>query len=492
MGIIINQSIRNAVISYLGIIIGFISTVQLFPNILGAEEFGLTRTLLAIMFVGSQIISIGIPNTIIKQFPYLIQHTENTRGLFLLFIIPVVFVFLLLSIFILLFQDFVVNIYEDSPLLGLYYHFIIPLILFSALFAVLSSYISSLLDTVFASFLQDVLQRIVIVISLILVYFGFISFDTFIFIFVGNYGLILLILLIYSFQKNYLNLSLPLELINKPILKRISSYSFYSFFGRITMILVGNIDILMLSAYKGLEQTGIYAIAFYVGTVISVARRSISKISFPLISKDMENNDLKSVSKMYKQTSLNMFLVGFLFYIGVWANMDNLFAMLPEEYAAGGIVILLIGAANLFDMISGTNGQIILSSKYYKHDMLFTSFLVVFSIAMNAFLIPRYGIIGAALATSCSMLVYNIIKLVFVQIKFSMQPFSWKTIGIIVNGVVILILSFQLPYLENIYLDTFIRSTIMAILYLAIIWIFDLSDEFKHTVKKISAKYLKL
>ena len=55
----------------MGIGLGLLSTIFLFPNILGAEKYGLTRSLIAITTISSQIITLGIPNTILKFIPTL-------------------------------------------------------------------------------------------------------------------------------------------------------------------------------------------------------------------------------------------------------------------------------------------------------------------------------------------------------------------------------------------------------------------------------------
>lgn len=483
MGIIIKQSIKNALISYTGVILGFIATIKLFPNILSTDQFGLTRTLIAIMLVGSQISSLGIPVTIIKNLPLLSKRAKNPRGLFFVFITPIFISFLLLSIIFIFAKGLITQIYSESPLLTDYLFYALPLILFSSLFGVLNSFITGFLDTVFSSFLQEVFLRVILIIDLILIFFGVINFETFLIIFVGNYALQFFILLGYGFTKNFLHIKPSFDAFDKPIVKKVASYSMFSFFGGLTMILVGNIDVLMLSALEGLTQTGIYSIAFYVGSVIAIPRRAIIKISFPIISKAFENNKMKEVQKIYQQSSLHQFLGGYLIYIGVWANMDNLYSMLPQEYSSGGIVILIVGLANLIDMISGVNGQIIMSSKYYRYNLFFTSFLVVLAIILNFVFIPILGIVGAAIATGTSLLIYNAIKLIFVWIKYRIHPFSWRTIAIILNGAIVLALSFLIPTFENIYFDILIKSTSMLILYIGVIWVFNISEEFNQTLR---------
>ncbi len=446
--------------------------------------------MLAVMFIGSQLISLGLSSTIVKYFPFLSKKTENPKGLFLTFCIPVLLAFFAFTTAFLLLNQPILSLYSDTVLMTRYYYYILPLILFSALFGMLKSFISAMLDTVFASFLQEVLLRIIVIADLVLFYFEVIGFSGFVIIFVLNYGFQFLVLAAYGFQRNYLQLSFSTDFITKSIIKKITTFSTYSLLGGVTMMIVGNIDMLMLSALEGLSETGIYAIAFYVGSVISIPRKAISKISLPLIAQSFEKKEHFEISKLYKQTSLNQFLFGFLLFIGVWANMENLYQMLPEEYATGSLVILIIGVANLFDMVTGANSEIIISSPFYRFGLYFSFFLVGLTITLNLLLIPIYGIVGAAFATACALFIYNLAKLIFVWNKLSIQPFSWKIMGVLLNGILVLSLSFYLPQFDNIYIDIGIRSTLITIFYSVIIWTFNLSSEFKEAVKGILTKIL--
>ncbi len=492
MGIIIKQSLRNAIISYIGIIIGFVTTIQLYPHILEADQFGLTRILIAISTISVQIITFGIPNSVIKFFPSLSKKTDNPSGIFWAFLIPPVIGFLTYALILVFFKDFVISFYESgSGLLEDYYLYIIPLVLFTVSFSVLNSFVKAQFNTVFASFLQDILLRVMMIFDLVLFYFDFITFETFMLIFIGSYALLYVLLFGYALKENLLNFQPVLQIFDPETRKQIRSYSFYSFFSGLTMLLIGNIDLIMVGTFSGLEQTGIYAIALYVGSVIIVPKKSITKISFPVIAAAFQRNDIQNVKEVYKQTSLNQFLAGLIIYVGVIANIDNLYQMLPKEYVDGSIVIIIIGLGNLLEMVTGANGQIIIASKYFRFDFYSSWILVLLAIALNAILIPNFGLKGAALATASSILVYNLIKVVFVWIKFKMQPFTWKALGVLVTGIATLFFSFLIPQLENIYVDIAVRSLLMASVYFAAVWIFKLSDEVNNFISEQLKKVLK-
>jgi len=145
-------------------------------------------------------------------------------------------------------------------------------------------------------------------------------------------------------------------------------------------------------------------------------------------------------------------------------------------------VIITIGAAKLFDMATGINGGIIMNSKYYRFDLYTNILLVILTVITNYLLIPPFGILGAAIATAFSIFVYNSIKMIFVWIKFSMQPFQWTAPVVLLIAAVCLMLSFELPYLFNFYLDVTLRSLLITVVFLGSILLFNLSDDLNSLV----------
>lgn len=485
MGVIIKQSIQNTIISYVGIVLGFISTILLFPRILTPDKYGLTRLFISLALICAQFAHLGIKNTIIRFFPYFqSSKKEKSRLLTLTLLIPFGG-FLLFTVLYLLGQDLFISYYNDrSALFGEYYLFLIPLVFATLFFEVLNNYVRALQDSVTGSFLNEVLLRALIIILLIVHYFDLISFPTFMVGFVGIYCIEPFYLLIYLYRRGELNLAFPNLDKRAKFIKGMGVYGAYSLLGGLATLIVGNIDIIMLGAMTNLNDTAVYAIAFYVGSVIAVPQRSILKITSPILAGLLKDRKFDQISSLYKRTSLTQLTAGVLLYIGIWANMHNLMYLLPEEYHGMQWIIITIGAAKLFNMATGINGAIIINSKYYRFD-LYTNFLLIgLTIGTNYFLIQQWGMLGAAIATALSIFIYNFIKFVFVWLKFDMQPFRWNAIAVLIIATFCLGISWQIPYLYNFVTDLVLRSGIITIIFTGSILLFDLSDDVKNLLQE--------
>ena len=153
-------------------------------------------------------------------------------------------------------------------------------------------------------------------------------------------------------------------------LKETFTYSFFAFFSGFTMILVSNIDLIMVDMFEGLENAGIYALAMYMGTVITVPRKSLAKIIHPILTKSFSENNLAEVKRLYTQSSINQLLFSLIIYVGILTSLDDLYRILPNEFSEGKPIIAVLGLAYLFDLATGSNGQIIITSKYFRFDFI--------------------------------------------------------------------------------------------------------------------------
>ena len=76
--------------------------------------------------------------------------------------------------------------------------------------------------------------------------------------------------------------------------------------------------------------------------------------------------------------------------------------------------------------------SILYNSEYYQAVLLMGVLLAVMTILFNLWLIPKYGIEGAAIASFLAFFVYNTIKLLYVKLKFGILPFTSNTLKVLI------------------------------------------------------------
>jgi O-antigen/teichoic acid export membrane protein len=111
--------------------------------------------------------------------------------------------------------------------------------------------------------------------------------------------------------------------------------------------------------------------------------------------------------------------------------------------------------------------------------------LAAIAITANYLLIPQLGIVGVGIATALSILIYNSLLTFFVNYKMNIHPFTLQTLWLLVIGAGMFILNMFIPSLTNLYLDIFMRSSLIIGLYLILIYRLHISEEMNNTMRVV-------
>lgn len=488
MGTIKTKALHNTIISYAGAVIGYVNFLILLPYAFSPEEIGLTRVLqnAAALFV--PLAQLGIVTAVVRYFPYF-KSDEAKRYSFFLYTIIIAFLgFILFTFSFWIFKGQIISFYiKESPLLIEYYFLIIPLTFFLVFFGVLEAFANSHYKTAVPIFLRDIVLRLFTTVLALLYVFAVIDFNQFIWLLIGSYGVGMICLMYYLRSIGELRISFDFTFLKNGFYKEILNYGFYMLLGATGASLVSYIDILMIGSMIGLKETGIYAIAFYMAVVIDIPRRGIKQIVDPFIATATKNDDKAQIADLYKKLSINQLIIGILFILGIWGNINEIFTLVPngDIYATGKYVVLIIMLGKLVDMGSSMNGEIIGYSKYYKFNILSVILLAILTVLTNLIFIPIYGINGAAFATFFSLLLFNILKFLFILIKLKIQPFDINTIKILAIGCICYGAVLLLPDVENVFINILINSTTIVVLYVLAVYISNVSQDVNQGILKV-------
>jgi O-antigen/teichoic acid export membrane protein len=489
LGVIQKQSISGTIYSYLGVALGFITTGWLFPRMLSTEQVGLLRILVSYSVLFAQFASLGINSVSVKLFPYFRDPDKKHHGyLGLTLLVGLVGFILSTVIYLLLKPLFVANAAGKSTLFTDYFYYVIPLILFTLLFTLFDTYYRVLYNAVKGIVYKEVVQRLLILAAILLYFFKIIDFHWLVILYVLAFISPALFLMGTLIKDKMFYVKPDFAFIDKKLAREMMNVAFFGILASFSGVLVLNIDVIMVNQYLGLAAAGIYTIAFFFGTLILVPSRTMGKISSVVIAEAWKTDDRKTVMDIYRKSSISLSIVGFLLFIGVWGNLDNIFHIVGKDYTAGKYVILFIGLANLSDLFMGVSAHVILNSKYFRWLSYLLFVFAILLIITNLLFIPRFGITGAALASLISKYIYNSLKFFFLYKKFGFQPFSYKHILIVALAFAAWYLSTFIPVINGFVIDLTVRSLAIGILFLVPVYLLRISEDINRKVKQVLAR----
>jgi O-antigen/teichoic acid export membrane protein len=488
LGIIVKQSVKGTVYVYLGVLLGFITTAILFPRIYSTAEVGLLKIIVTYSTMIAQFGTLGINGATIRLFPFFKTDDKKHHG-FLPFALSVGMVgFLFSAILLLIFKPLLVEMsLEKSTLLVEYINYLIVLVFFQLFFSILDIYYSALNNSVHGTWLREVFQRLLIILTIGFYYFDLLSFHQFVLAYIAAISIPTFYILFTLIREGQFNLRFDLKFLDKDLLRSIGAMSLFSILNGFSVIMIQNVDLIMVNKMLGLDAAGIYAICFFFGIAVSLPARSIYKIANVAAAEAWKNNDRKTLLDIYEKSCLTLFVIGMFLFLGIWLNIANIMHVLRPEYESGKWVIFFIGFGCLLDMATGANSSLMGTSKYYKVQSYLLLVLVVVLVGLNLILIPRYGMTGAAISSAAALGILNLLRYLFLYFKYGLQPYNIRFVYVILIGALAYLIAYVLPVGLHYLLDLLVRSTVFSIFFLLPVYFFRISVD----LNKAADSYLK-
>lgn len=486
MGIVQKDAFRTAILSYFGISIGYLNRGVLFLICMTTEQIGLVNLLISVGLFFAQGANLGSVFTVLKFLPFFRDSTKRHHGFFPLMLLVVLLgIFSFTALFVLFRPQIELLYSEKSALFVSYYFWVLPIGISYVLFLFMEAYLRSLYKNIVSVIAFEIVMRLVIMLLLLLLYFGVIGFHFFVMAQSLVYIIPTAILVVYLYYLRELNLSLSSIAISSRFKKIVWQFATFNYLNSLGAVLVSTLDVVMVAQLVGLKATGVYSTVIFLTSALQVPYKSILRISTPLVADHWKQRDLPAMQTLYQKVSSVSLVIGLLSFLVIWVHIDFIFSFLKPEFQAGIWVFFFLMMGRLLDMFFGLNGTIFSTSKKYKFDLIFTISLLFIVFFLNLLLIPKYGIIGAAISTGIALVVYNIGRVMFVWKSYAIHPFHANQFRIVFLGLLAVILSYYLHQLDlSTWLQLVLQSMLVAVVFIFPIYFFQLEPETTGYIQK--------
>ncbi|MGB0868773.1 MAG: lipopolysaccharide biosynthesis protein [Flavobacteriales bacterium] len=492
MGVIKRQGVKSSIVNYIGVVLGFIGTLFIYP--LDKNTYGQLQTWIANATLLIPFLTLG-SNTLITKF-HSIFKKEYGHG-FGTFILKITIRSLLIGLLAIL---LITLIHKNIPL-----HFQLEFLKVENVKISITLAIIVLFNLIFKSFsainLRIVIPEIVHNLGFKLFIFAIIAYGFFfdssekinLLALYTFYLFALIFLIFYSIRldKNLFK-EFRLKTIDKPFSKQINSFWLFTGLNIFGTMLIYQIDVVMIAEYLNKESVTNYLAFLMMSNIISIPSRSFLGITAPIISDEMANKNYHIVKDHYLQLSKNLLIFGVFCFGILWINMDEILTIMSngETYEPFKWCFVFLGLAKLFELSTSINHQIIVYSKWYKINLVLLFITATSNIVTNYILIQKYGIIGIAIGSSITILIYNLLKTIIVYKLIKCQPFQWKMIPAI-SILIIIIFAPNVTVTEYFLISGLVKSLCFLITFISIIWLSKSSQVFNNLVISYYHKIVK-
>lgn len=472
MGRIYKQSINAGLLTVLGIILGLmvqILSMSYFPQL----EFGFTQNLIRLTSIFAQVGILGFQITLLIKGQTYLRNSEE-RNIFFTYVLSMSVIGLLSVATILAFcSNYFIGLYheQDQALIRDYFYLFPILTFISGVLLFLESWLQGAHKTSIATFSKEVLTRIVYILLILLYGFNWINFKIFILSYVFIHTIPLLYLYIKGNFMDPITLNFNYKGIDSKTRKYLWSFSGFHLMATLSLMLIHQMDIILIGplSNNGLKDVAIYSIAALVINMLRAPLRAIAIAITPSLSEYYHLKNYKELLRVFNKSRINAQLFG-VFSCGIiYINLPHLqyfIDFIQTGYEAVPLVMAILLVGQFFEMFAAFNHEIIGISKGYKFNFWIAVFCLIGLISLHFIWIPKWGIYGAAMATSTIFILFNLTKSWYVYQYFKIPLLQRKGAWILFWGSTLSIGLYFIPTFNSDLLMIFLKS----IFYLLIFW----------------------
>ncbi|RTQ52234.1 hypothetical protein EJV47_04190 [Hymenobacter gummosus] len=490
MGIVRRQGLRNTVISYFGLGLGFVNTALLMPRFLDPAQVGFTRLLLSVATIYAQLAAVGFASMGIRYFPFFRNREAGHQGFLPLLLGLPMLGFAVVTAGYWLGRPLVLAPFEpaDAVLLNTYYGWGAVLALFMLLYSLQDAYLKGLYQTAFSSFLQEVLLRVLVAGVTLAFGMGYLTFHQFVLGYIAVNSALTLLLTAYLAYIGELHLRPTRAALQVRPVGELLRFGAFALLSNISGTVISSIDSWMVSSHSGFDANGVYTTAFFISTALTIPFRSLYKIAFPLLADYWKQQDMARMADFYRRTTRLNTVLGCYLALGIGLNLDFIYSLMKPEYAAGTTIVWILLAGRLLDGITGVNGLIVVTSPRYRFDLVFNVALALGTVGLNLLLIPPLGMVGAAWAALLALTSINVARTWFVWHAYRLQPFDYRILLILGAAAAAALAGWLLPPVHSLFVTMLLRSAVLTLVYAAVVLLTRAVPEAQPIIQKLTRR----
>ena len=248
-------------------------------------------------------------------------------------------------------------------------------------------------------------------------------------------------------------------------------------------------DILMLGYFTDATTVGLYHPAARTAGLLQALLLSFISIYAPMMAQFHREGDRKKMDDTYKLVSRWLLMCAIPISAIFIIFPGKVMLLFGPEYLPSAKILVILTGATFIQAIFGAAGPTLSMSGHTKLVLWNTIGAFALNFGLNIFLIPNYGIIGAAIATLTSLIVVGFARTIEVGIILKMNFFDRKVIkpifaGIMVFTGLLLIKDFIMPFHT---LITLLSAGIFSVgSFGLIMWMLKIEDEDSDFFKGLS------
>jgi O-antigen/teichoic acid export membrane protein len=196
-----------------------------------------------------------------------------------------------------------------------------------------------------------------------------------------------------------------------------------------------NMETLVLGALSVAANVGLFSIVARINLIAHVIYRAIVAAVKPALAELGSQGEREELTALYRTSTRWTYMCTIPFFLVMVLYPRPLLAVFGAAFTAGAAAMVVLAVAELVNAVTGTSGSIVDMTGHTRVKLANSVAWLVLLLAGNVALIPRWGVLGAAVASLLATAVINVARVIEVWILERAQPYDRTFVGPTLAGV---------------------------------------------------------
>ena len=220
-------------------------------------------------------------------------------------------------------------------------------------------------------------------------------------------------------------------------------------------------DTVILGFFRSVAEVGVYSLVLPTAQLLALPVIASNTVLVPLISNLFAKRKNKEVTNVYKTATKWIFLMMVPLLVLILLFPQRIInTVAGSEFVAGYTALVILAIGVFIGSLATPANMILLSVNKTKLMMKNSIIAAIVNIVLNLILIPKHGLIGAAVAFLVSYVVLFLLRIYEVKTILKIEPFSIKMVYIVILGIITAFVA----YYSNNWISPFISFDIVLLI----------------------------
>ena len=228
--------------------------------------------------------------------------------------------------------------------------------------------------------------------------------------------------------------------------------------------------------------------------VLVFIQYSFNAIFSPMISELYGKNEIIKIEQLFKLQTRWSFTLTLPLLLLILFFSTPILKIFGQYFEEGALALIIMSIGRFFDAGIGACGMMLMMVGKPKINTINSAIILGLKIIFNVILIPQYGLIGAAISSSISVALINLMRVIEVFYILKIHPYSLKFLKPISSAllsVCVIILARLLFEMDHIkILSIGLMASCFLLSYFIMLYFLKLDDEDRYVFRRFYQKLL--